>query len=304
MPDQTKALLCGALLLAILSCANAEDYAARYQQLRDQKAPDAQIDSLFDEWRAKQPDDPDGWITSANYYFNQRGPLISTKKPAKGDFALTDKKTGKLAGSISFEQDPASMKRATELLEEATKKFPDRLDIWCGLAFILQESGNFDGEFATLKSMVAYAREHANNLKWLRGEELPAPPDQFIPDKLHGYGLYYEKKENPEDDKRFLQIATFSAEKYPNHPYAFNDVAVYYSINKDYAKTREWLEKAQHIDPKDVLVMYNLGQVSEKLHDQSAARRWYEAVVKADPDGEDAARAKEALAKLKKKQWA
>jgi S-formylglutathione hydrolase FrmB len=35
---------------------------------------------------------------------------------------------------------------AAELLEEATKKFPDRLDIWCGLAFTFQEMGNFDSE--------------------------------------------------------------------------------------------------------------------------------------------------------------
>jgi hypothetical protein len=60
-----------ALLLFGLSRVSAEDYAGRFKQLQDQKADGAQIDSLLDEWRAKQPNDPDAWITSANYYFNQ-----------------------------------------------------------------------------------------------------------------------------------------------------------------------------------------------------------------------------------------
>ena len=95
------------------------------------------------------------------------------------------------------------MKRAVDLLQEATTKFPDHLDIWCGLAFIYQECGDFDNELSTLKKMVAYAREHPAQLKWLKGAPLGEPADKFVPDKLHEYGLYYEKKENAEDDKRW-----------------------------------------------------------------------------------------------------
>jgi tetratricopeptide (TPR) repeat protein len=299
-----KALLVVTLFLfGRIGFAAEEDYATRFAELKGQKDAGARIDALLDEWRAQKPNDPDAWITSANYYFNQSvGPTISTKQPDKGDYGLTNKKTGKAAGSISFKPGVAQTPRqATDLLQEAITKFPDRLDIWCGLAFIDQESGDFDGEVSTLRKMVAYARDHPADLKWLKGEKLPASPDQFIPDKLHSYALYYEKKENPEDDKRFMQIATFSTEQFPNHPYAFNDVAMYYSLQNDNAKTREWLEKANKIDPSDTLVMTNLGYVCAKLGDTAAARKWYEAVIKAEPNGEHTERAKEALRKLKKK---
>jgi len=119
--------------------ASGQPYAHRYRQLLDQHA-EWQIEPLLTEWREKVPDDPEAWITSANYYFNQRQANISTKKPGPGDFTLSDKKTGKIAGSISFEQDKGNVKRAADLLQEATTKFPDRLGIWCGLAFIYQES--------------------------------------------------------------------------------------------------------------------------------------------------------------------
>src|SRR5437762_5085908 len=279
--------------------ASGQEFAHRYRQLLDQHA-EGQIEPLLTEWREKAPDDPDAWITSANYYFNQRQPNISAKKPGPGDITLTDKKTGKVAGSISFEQNEANVKRAAELLQEATTKFPDRLGIWCGLAFIYQESGDFDNELATLKKMVAYAREHPTQLKW-EGEPLEEPADKFVPDKLHEYGLYYEKKGNPEDDKRWFQISTLATEQYPNHAEGFNAAAGYYADLGEWQKARESLEKARQIDPKSVGALINLGNVSVKMKDFTSARKYFEEALKLDPNGEYAQEAKEALRKLNKK---
>jgi len=278
--------------------ASGQEFAHRYRQLLDQHA-EAQIEPLLTEWREKAPDDPDAWITSANYYFNQRQTNISTKKPGPGDIRLTDKK-GKLAGSISFEQDKPGMKRAADLLEEATTKFPDRLGIWCGLAFIYQERGGFDNELATLKKMVAYAREHPAQLKW-EGEPLKEPADKFVAEKLHEYGLYYEKKQNAEDDKRWFQISTLATEQYPNYAEGFNDVAGYYVDIGEWQKAREQLEKARQINPKSVGALMNLGKVSVEMKDFSGARKYYEEALKLEPNGQYAQEAKETLRKLKKK---
>ena len=174
--------------------ASGQEFAHRYRQLLDQHA-DAQIEPLLTEWREKASDDPDAWIASANYYFNQRQMRLEMKSPSPGDLTVTDPRTGKV-GTIIHEVDKPGMKRAVDLLQEATTKFPDHLDIWCGLAFFYQESGDFDNELSTLKKMVAYAREHPAQLKWLKGEPLGEPADKFVPDKLHEYGLYYEEKEN------------------------------------------------------------------------------------------------------------
>jgi tetratricopeptide (TPR) repeat protein len=280
--------------------ASGQEYARRYRQLLDQHA-EGQIESLLTEWREKAPDDPDAWITSANYYFNQRQPNISPKKPGPGDITLTDKKTGKIAGSISFEQTKPDMNRAAELLQEATTKFPDHLDIWCGLAFMYQESGDFDSELSTLKKMVAYAREHPAQLKWLKGAPLGEPADKFVPDKLHEYGLYYEKKENAEDDKRWFQISTLTTEQYPNYAEGFNDAAGYWVDVQEWQKAREMLEKAHQLNPKSVGGLINLGNVSVEMKDFSGARKYYEEALKLEPNGQYAHEAKEALRKLKKK---
>src|SRR2546421_573433 len=151
MRNRARVSLVAAILFFLAGLVKAEDYAARFKQLRDQKAADAQVDSLLDEWRAKQPNDPDAWITSANYYFNQSvGTYFSTDPHDKGKYALTDQKTGKRAAAILSKPGVVQISRsAADLLQEATTKFPDRLDIWCGLAFMDQESGDFETELAT-----------------------------------------------------------------------------------------------------------------------------------------------------------
>jgi Predicted N-acetylglucosaminyl transferase len=290
-----------ALLLGALASLKAEDYAARFKQLQTQKASDAEIEPLLNDWRGKAPNDPEGWIASANYYFNQRQIMLSAKPPGKGDFGLKDKKTGKEAGSISFEQDTTSVKRAAELLQEATTKFPDRLDIWCGLAFIYQESGDFENEMSILQKMVAYAREHPTQLKWLKNQPIEEPADKFVPDKLHGYGRYYEDKENPEDDKRWFQISTLTIEKYPAYATGWNDVAGYYADLQEWQKAREALKKAHQLEPKSVGALMNLGNISVQAKDNDAARKYFEEALKLEPNGEYAPEAKQALAKLKKK---
>src|SRR6266540_2322708 len=279
--------------------ASGQEYAHRYRQLLDQHA-EAQIEPLLTEWREKARDDPDAWITSANYYFNQRQPNISTKKPSPGDITLTDKK-GKLAGSVSFEQDKADMKRAADLLQEATTKFPDHLDIWCGLAFFYQESGDFDNELSTLRNMVACAREHPTQLKWLKGEPLSEPADKFVPEKLHDYGSYYEKKENAEDAKRWFQISTLASQQYPSDVNVWIDVGGYYADMGEWKNAIDSFEKARSLNPKSQMILVNLARFSLELKDNAGARKYFEEGLKVDPKGDYAQEAKEALRKLKKK---
>ena len=279
--------------------ASGQEYAHRYRQLVDQHE-EAQIEPLLTEWREKAPDDPDAWITSANYYFNQRQMRIEMRSPSPGDITITDKRTGKV-GTIRHEVDKPGMKRAVELLQEATTKFPDHLDIWCGLAFMYQESGDFDNELATLKKMVAYAREHPRQLKWLKGAPLGEPADKFVPDKLHEYGLYYEKKENAEDDKRWFQISTLATDQYPNDPQGFKDAAGYWADIGQWKKARESFEKAHQLEPKSAQPLIALGQISVEMKDFASARKYYEEALKLEPNGHYSKTAKEALGKLKKK---
>jgi tetratricopeptide (TPR) repeat protein len=138
-------------------------------------------------------------------------------------------------------------------------------------------------------------------LKWLKGAPLDEPADKFVPDKLHEYGLYYEKKENAEDDKRWFQISMLTTEQYPNDPQGFKDAAGYWADIGEWQKARELLEKAHQLEPKAVGTLVGLGQISAEMKDFVSARKYYEEALKLEPNGHYAKAAKEALGKLKKK---
>src|SRR5206468_4555251 len=217
---------------------------------------------------------PTHGLRATNHYFNQRQMRIEMKEPRPGDITMTDKK-GKLAGSVSFEQVEGSTKRAADLLQEATTKFPDHLEIWCGLAFFYQEGGDFDNELATLKKMVAYAREHPAQLKWLKGEPLKEPADKFVPEKLHDYGLYYQKKENAEDAKRWFQISTLASQQYPSDVNVWIDVGGYYADMGEWKNAIDSFEKARSLNPKSLMILVNLARFSLELKDNAGARKYF-----------------------------
>jgi len=291
-------------ILWLACCASmlAADYETRFQELKKENSPE-KIEHLLSEWREKQPNDPEAWIASANFYRNQAsGVCISTKRPEKNDIVIANQKTGKVEGSLSFTADPKLTEMAIGYLEEAVKRFPQRLDIWCGLSYSLQEAGDFDRQFSVIKDCVAYAKKHPDTLLWLKGQPLSAPAESFVPEKLHGYTSYYMKQNTSVGDERFLKIAQFVADNYPKHCYALNDLAAYYDYKHDQTKVREYLEKAHAADPADVIVLLNLGDAYLKANDLKKARVCYQKVVDLKPDAEDIAAAKQALQEVDKKE--
>ena len=102
--------------------ASGQEFAHRYRQLQDKHA-EAQIEPLLTEWREKAPDDPDAWITSANYYFNQRQMNIEMKEPRPGDITMTDTRTGKV-GTISFEEDKRVCSERSSFCRKRRRNFP------------------------------------------------------------------------------------------------------------------------------------------------------------------------------------
>jgi tetratricopeptide (TPR) repeat protein len=292
---------CVILALLSLTCASigATDYAARLQQLQA-RGPSAEAETLIDQWLKSEPNDPDAWIAAANYYNQKASDVdVSSQAPQDGGIAVTDPKTGKVVGSISSSQDSRLEAKAIGYLQEAAKRFPDRMDIWCGLSYALQESGAFDRQLEILKQCVAYATGHPAQLRWLKGGPLPSPAELFVPEKLHDYTCYYLNKQTPADNENAFKIAELAAANYPDHPYALNDLAALYTYKGNIEEARNYLEKAHKVAPTDTLVLLNLGDACAKLNDPKSARGYYEQVAhlkESSPD--DVAQAKAALQQL------
>jgi tetratricopeptide (TPR) repeat protein len=294
-------LLLACCLPALCAFAGS-DYSQDYAELKQKVAAD-KMDAHLADWRKSQPENPDAWILSANWFFEQaqsESISITNKLAGKGDFAVTDPKTGKQAGSISTgsRSDPEKMKAATEALREALTRWPQRLDIHCGLAHMFETSDAWSAELATLRALAVATREHAGKLRWCHDEPLDAPDAAFVAGKLHSYALHQFEKESPETDARFHQVAQLIVATFPDSAIGHNDLAVFHGVTKNWREAQKALEAAAKVAPDDALVWANIGDNSLRLGDPKRARSAYEKVITLDSDPRMAAHAKAALAKL------
>ena len=291
----------GLLLIPALPL-QAETYAERLAAAQ-QKGDPAGTEQLLAEWAAKEPENPEALVAAANYWWSRSTSIeINRGKAAKGEFAMTDK-DGKEVGRIGpGGHDEKCAAKAIATLEKAVATFPNRLDIWCGLSYLQQETVQTEAQIRTLQAMVAHAKKAtADNLRW-KDEPLGEVPGKFVAEKVHGYATDHYKKETPESDIALGKIATLLTTEYPENPIGWNDLALHrHFVGKDTKAAIGSLEKAQELDPRDFLVAINLGKFAVMAGDRDKARKAFQRVVDGSSDARLVAEAKKQLAGLKSK---
>lgn len=291
-----------ALLLAVIP-ANAEDFVKRFNAAVN-TGDDGQVDRALADWKAAEPQNPGPYIKAGNYYFNKaRRELIqmSPKPPAKGEFALRDRESGKVVGSMGpfVSINPAIAARATENLSEATEKFPDRLDIWFGLTYLYKQLNRFDSLYATLEKALAYAAAHPAELKWKEGQPLGEEAMTFPPAHAQRYIAQYFSRGTQEGREKAFKLAKLVASFYPKHPYPINSIAVYYADKEDWVQAVSYYEKAHKLDPNDAIITLNLGMTYAKMNKKAKAQACFEKVIASDAGEAIRKKARKELDELK-----
>ena len=238
-------------------------------------------------WKANGGDaDPELWVAAANGWFAlaQQPPTVSITTGAGKDRGvdLVDDKTGQVAGSIAEEPakiDPARVKKAIAFLDEATRRFPQRLDIFVGRAHLYREGGNLAGELAALEALVKDSRPGASGFETGPGRPLRDPIDDYRVDMLTAYAREHFEKGTPQDTQATEEIGRLLVRLYPKRAHGYNLLAAASSTRGDWPKVRQQLEAALAVAPNDALVVTNLADCLEKLGDKPAAIIQYRRVL-------------------------
>ncbi|MBX7245512.1 MAG: hypothetical protein K1X53_08430 [Candidatus Sumerlaeaceae bacterium] len=291
------------ILLLVAQSAGAE--ATRQEQFEalKQEGDTTRALAFVEDWLKSSPDDPDVYVTAANYYIDastrsqmtvntaRRGNFdVSVRREGENpQFQLLDPKTKKVVGSIGSEtvvEDPEIADKALEVLLEAHRRFPHRMDISFGICYHYKEAGDFEHFIQMLDDATSYAVAHPEKLKWMKNAPLSDKPEEFIPRTLHEYCKQFMALQQPEEEEHARRVAEVAVRYYPGHPYAYNDIAGYYSFRKEYKKTLEYLMKAHVVAPKDVLVICNIGHIHDVMGDKAAACEWFQKAqpLTTDPD--------------------
>jgi len=289
------------IVLAVLTFhGRGADFFAQFEEVKSKKDVQAAEQFLADSYEANKAD-PEYFVVAANYWWNLGNEVrISTAPTKPGGFAITDPKTGKEVGSIGSFADthPEFREKAISLLSEATTAFPQRADIALGLAYIQRESGKDDDCVQTLNAFLDRIVEHSTrDLTWKKDGKFPEAPDKFLPESIHPHATAFYRAETKEGDARCRTLLDHLIRAFPDHPYAYNLMAALCRSQNDDAGCLRYLKTAYEKNPKDTIVLMNLGDAYARSGDKRNAKAMFERASKVG-DAETKADANKALKKL------
>lgn len=281
---------------------SARDYASEADSLMSY--PDSlKAVALFRDWHAARPDDPEGYVAEANYWFARAyhpGVAVTTKPPEGGDLSLTDS-TGNVAGSLSEDDryDEELAQRAAGVLDPAIRRFPRRLDLYFGQAHIYEAIGDFDSERRALYAAVEEALAHPAEMRWTNGDTLASPAHEFVPGAVHSYATHYAEQATDLGNQHFAELTRLGVWAYPRDVRLLNDMAAVYLLANDPRSALPWLLKANAADTTDALVVANIGHVYQQLGDFPRARDYTSRVLRMTDDEQLLNEARRRLEELK-----
>lgn len=300
---------------AICAAPDAATTASMYQDvmplISDEKFDEAK--ALLDRWQKQSPDDADLAAARANYLlavpeasshltFNYTGATTETQAtPQDGGFALLDAETSEPVGHIGEAFGPERDKNLAEalrLLNAASAKHPNRLDIRLGAIELYKRSEQFDTGFPVLSKLVdETSKTGYANLLWM--ENKPAKePRKTLSDTVHRYYTDYISTEEP-DDALAIKIAQLGTATFPKDLRHWNNLAAEHFQKGDPDKALESFGKAHSIDPKDCIVIMNIAHIYTKTDRPDKAIAEYEKVIKIDNNDDLVEAARESIKELK-----
>jgi len=288
------------VLLLITYHAAASDFQEELNIKAANSDPKVVMKFIKDSY-ARNNTNPAYYIASANFYWDlSQQPYISSKPTAEGDFAVTDTKSSKEVGSISTTglANPELPIRAVELLKEAFQRFPNRVDIGIGLAYLYREENDQKGCLSTLETLLNNAATNPTQLRWKDGAELPEAPNTFIPEQLQDYTAGFYQLENKEGDKYCRELCGLIIKVYPDHPFAYNILAALSSDEKDNASCLRYLLIAHEKAPTDTLIIMNLADFYKRTGDKASAKKYYKLALVNSPPADTKEQAEQALKEL------
>jgi tetratricopeptide (TPR) repeat protein len=244
-------------------------------------------DELFDHlqaWEKKEPNNPEMYIAYFNYFiFRNRISGVSIDKERKGSkttMEITDPKTGEIVGYIndSVQYNIKDILTAVEYLNKGLNIAPKRLDMHFGKIHILNETGYYEMAGDELYSTLNLSRKINNEWLWTDNENIKDGELFFLNNVQNYYALWINTA--TEDSYRQLELcAKKQIELYPKNIFAYNIIAVYYSLNGKFQEALKYFLQAEKIDPNDCIVLTNIGRTYFAMDNKQKAKEYFMRVL-------------------------
>lgn len=271
------------LIGSFLSADNKEQYL---KLLNSNRLPELYEHLLT--WEKEAPEDAELIIAFFNYYLRKGyAPGLAFKsrldRKAESALAITDPVTGEilcyLADNPGYIED--DLRKAFEYINRGLVLYPDRLDMHFGRIHLLGQIGDYESQGKGVASVLDLSRENSNNWKWSDGERLPAGED-FMLNTMQDYIQNWFQSGTAAG----MEAARFIGEReislYPDQVFGYNNLALYYALDRRYKEALEIFKKGEERFPEDCIVLLNIAYTYLQLGEKLSAKEYLNKVIKTE----------------------
>lgn len=256
------------------------------------------VSALYEQSLSRQP--------TRLYDFETPPGVIIPPRPGANEVLIVDK-TGQqvgIMGEIPTGPKPDAetvrrqLLRAAAELEQAEKKFPNRLDLMIDRAIVLSEARAWKSLRSQMESALQRAATEPEKFRWLEDQKPPRPPAEFL---LNGLQVVITTALDEHDQgggDRARQFATLGLKYFPSHVPLLSDMGSSYGLANEWKRALPYYERARNLAPEDSIVLCDLAQAYLQLGRDDEARRAAEDTLRLNGDPKIVASAKDTLQKL------
>jgi tetratricopeptide (TPR) repeat protein len=256
--------------LAILFVSNifGQNYNKQFHDLFDSNASEQEQLKLLQTWEKSAPNDAELFVAFFNFYVN---------KSRKSGIGITANRSGTYLGSQSTFDEKTS-KQALDYIDKGIEKFPNRLDMRFGKAFLLGKSRRYKDFTDEIVKTVEYSNINKNQWLWMENKPVENP-QKFMLNAIQDYSVQLYD-EGDEQLGNFKLIAETVLKFYPDNVENLSNISIYYLMKDDFDNALVSLLKAEKIAPKDTIILNNIAMCFISKEDKPNALKYLNLVIK------------------------
>jgi tetratricopeptide (TPR) repeat protein len=291
-------IICLVMVCTLIGATPKDDYLALLK-----KGDYSALATQLDDWYKSDPQNPEVFIGYFNLHLAlamKSGIGLNTTIPndAKQYMTLTDPKTGKIVGymhdTIIYEETETA--KAISYLDQGLVFGPDRLDIYFGKTHVFMEIHDYTNAVKTI--IAAFDRSKINKDTWLWSNNRQIDNGRkFLVENIQDYYNKWFQENTAESIVAVESLAREQIAAFPDHSWAYSNLATALSWQKKSEDPLPYLQKAVEIDPNDMVNVNNLANYYRLQGNIEMAKKYYQ-IIAEGPDAKYAEYAKKRLAEL------
>lgn len=264
------------ILLMCISNINGENnivdnnFYEQFNQLYSNDSISA-AKQLLDTWENTGQREGDYYVCQFNYYYNQAVTstvTLTVELPLyaynTNYFVLQDTINGGNAGYMYegyIVVDSLLLDSAFHWINKGIDKYPNRLDMYFGLATCYLYCDKTDEMIETLENVMKQERKNKGKWLWTNDERIPKSEDAVYSRIQEDFPRFVDAGELDKAEK----LAKIVLKYYPNRTEYWNNMGVVYYMRGNFVDALHYFKKALKLNPEDEYVKANIELLEEKI---------------------------------------